>query len=235
MERRVVRALGLLGIALVVGCAGRGPAEPASVAALQSEEDRTVYALGLLLAEKLDPYHLQDHEIPVLQAGLTEGLLGQQSRIVIDPRLRAEVDLLAGKRQEAALRPELEAAEALLAAAADEEGAVHYDSGIVIRVIEPGEGPMPGRYDWVRVHYRGTLRDGTVFEDTRERGEPALLSPRLVFPCLSEALQLIPMGSRARVVCPPEQAYGVEGSKPLIPPGAALDFDLELIEFGQRN
>jgi FKBP-type peptidyl-prolyl cis-trans isomerase len=235
VDTRVSSALGLLGIGLVLACAGRGPAQPASPVALESEEDRIVYALGLLLAEKLEPYHLQEREIPLFQAGLTEGLLGQQSRIEIDTRIRAAVDVLASKRQEAELRPELDGAAALLAAAEEEEGAVRHPSGIVIRVISPGDGPVPGRYDWVKVHYRGTLRDGTVFEDTREGGEPVALSPRLVFPCLSEALQLLAVGSRARVVCPPDLAYGLEGLEPSIPPGAALDFDLELIELSQRN
>lgn len=235
MHTRFATALGLLGIALASACAGRGPAQHASAVGLETEEDRTVYALGLLLAEKLEPYYLQDREVPLLQAGLTEGLLGRESRVEMDPQLRADVDLMAGKRQEAFLRPELEAAQALLDEAAEEEGAVRQPSGVVIRVIEPGDGPTPGRYDWVKVHYRGTLRDGTVFESTRERGEPVEMTPRLVFPCLSEALQLLPMGSRARVVCPPELAYGLQGAEPDVPPGAALDFDLELIEFSRRN
>ncbi len=79
------------------------------------------------------------------------------------------------------------------------------------------------------VHYHGTLRDGTVFDSSVERGQPAQFALNRVIPCWTEGLQLMKVGGKAKLVCPPEIAYGDRGAGQLIKPGAALTFEVELI------
>ena len=104
------------------------------------------------------------------------------------------------------------------------------DSGLVMVVLRPGEGPSPSLTDRVRVHYHGTLRDGTVFDSSVVREEPVVLSLNRVIPCWIEALQKMRTGEKVRITCPAQTAYGDQGAPPLIKPGAALAFEVELIE-----
>ena len=101
---------------------------------------------------------------------------------------------------------------------------------MVMVVLSPGEGPSPGPTDRVRVHYHGTLRDGTVFDSSVVREEPVVLSLNRVIPCWIEALQKMRTGEKARITCPAQTAYGDQGAPPLIKPGAALAFEVELLE-----
>ena len=127
-------------------------------------------------------------------------------------------------------KDESEAAEVFLAEAAAAEGAQRSDSGLVMVVLTPGEGPSPAATDRVRVHYHGTLRDGTVFDSSVARGEPVVFPLDRVIPCWTEALQKMKTGEKSRVVCPAEIAYGDQGAPPLIKPGATLSFEVELLE-----
>ena len=109
------------------------------------------------------------------------------------------------------------------------EDAVRTESGIVIQAITAGTGPSPAADDTVRVHYHGTLRDGTVFDSSVDRGEPATFPLTGVIPCWTEGLQRIGVGGKSRLVCPPDLAYGPQG-RPGIPGNAALVFEVELLE-----
>jgi FKBP-type peptidyl-prolyl cis-trans isomerase FkpA len=112
--------------------------------------------------------------------------------------------------------------------AASEEGAVRTASGLVFRSLQPGQGENPKATDVVRVHYHGTLTDGTVFDSSRERGEPAVFPLNQVIPCWTEGLQKMKVGETARLVCPSDIAYG-DGGRPGIPGGATLVFEVELL------
>jgi len=92
-----------------------------------------------------------------------------------------------------------------------------------------GEGPNPKRTDTVKIHYHGTLRDGTVFDSSRD-GDPATFALTGVIGCFSEGVQKLKVGGKAKLTCPPEAAYGDRGSPPKIRPGATLVFEVELIE-----
>jgi FKBP-type peptidyl-prolyl cis-trans isomerase len=117
--------------------------------------------------------------------------------------------------------------------AAWERGAVTTPGGAVIIAIEQGTGSTPAATDQVRVHYTGTLENGTVFDSSRARGEPAVFALNRVIPCWSEALQRMRVGGRAKVVCTPNIAYGARGSLPAIPGNATLIFDIELLAVGR--
>ena len=115
------------------------------------------------------------------------------------------------------------------AAAAKEPGAVVTPSGLVFRSLQDGSGASPAPTDTVKVHYTGTLIDGTEFDSSRGRGEPAEFPLGGVIKCWTEGLQKMKPGGRAKLVCPSEIAYGDRG-RPKIPGGATLLFDVELLE-----
>ena len=113
--------------------------------------------------------------------------------------------------------------------AAREPGARRTASGLVFRELTPGQGEGPSSTDIVRVHYAGTLVDGTEFDSSIKRGQPAEFPLNQVIPCWTEGLQLMRVGGKARLVCPSTIAYGAQGRPPVIPGGAALVFEVELL------
>jgi FKBP-type peptidyl-prolyl cis-trans isomerase FkpA len=103
-------------------------------------------------------------------------------------------------------------------------------SGLTITHTTEGTGESPAATDVVLVHYHGTYPDGRVFDSSVERGEPARFSLNRVIPCWTEGVQLMKVGGKAKLVCPPEIAYGRRGAPPSIPPNATLHFEVELLE-----
>jgi len=108
-------------------------------------------------------------------------------------------------------------------------GAIKTASGLIYRTTTPGTGRSPKATDRVSVHYHGTLPDGKVFDSSVQRGQPAEFKLNEVIPCWTEGVQRMKVGEKARLVCPPELAYGDRGAGPDIGPGATLVFDVELI------
>jgi len=162
--------------------------------------------------------------------GMADSAQGLDSRVDIDeygPRMQ---EFMQAKVSARANQEGLESA-AFLEQQAAMEGAVRTDSGIVITEIEAGDGESPTAADVVMVHYHGTLRDGTVFDSSVERGQPATFPLGNVIPCWTEGVQTIQVGGKSRLVCPPNLAYGPSpppGSG--IPPNAALIFEVELLD-----
>ncbi len=104
------------------------------------------------------------------------------------------------------------------------------DSGLVITHIKEGSGASPEASDVVVVHYHGTFPDGKVFDSSVDRGSPARFPLNRVIPCWTEGVQQMKVGGKAKLVCPPEIAYGARGAPPSIPPNATLHFEVELLE-----
>ncbi len=117
----------------------------------------------------------------------------------------------------------------LAATAAKEPGAVVTKSGLVYRAITEGKGASPGASDKVKVHYRGTLADGTEFDSSYKRNEPIDFPLNRVIPCWTEGVQMIKVGGKAKLTCPPGIAYGSRGAGGVIPPNATLQFEVELL------
>jgi FKBP-type peptidyl-prolyl cis-trans isomerase FkpA len=126
--------------------------------------------------------------------------------------------------------PDAAANAAYLEKAAAEPGAVKTASGLIFKEERPGSGSGPRRTSKVKVHYRGTLVDGTEFDSSYKRNEPAEFGLDQVVPCWTEGVQRMHPGGKAQLVCPSQIAYGDAGSPPTIPPGATLIFDIELLE-----
>jgi FKBP-type peptidyl-prolyl cis-trans isomerase FkpA len=106
---------------------------------------------------------------------------------------------------------------------------VRAPDGIVIRRYNKTEGKIPEKEDRVVVHYHGTLKDGTVFDSSVDRGRPASFSLEKVIPCWTEAITRLRVGEKAEIICPPATAYGLKGSPPTIPQNATLTFEVELL------
>jgi len=113
--------------------------------------------------------------------------------------------------------------------AAAEPGAQKTASGLVYRELTPGTGASPKATDIVRVHYRGTLTDGTEFDSSYKRNEPAEFPLNAVIPGWTEGVQKMKVGGKAQLVCPAHIAYGARGAPPVIPGGATLVFEIELL------
>ncbi len=124
------------------------------------------------------------------------------------------------------------AGEASLAKAAAEPGATKTGSGLIYREVTPGSGPSPKATDTVRVNYRGTLPDGSEFDSSYKRNEPAEFPLDHVIPCWTEGLQKMKVGGKAILTCPSSIAYGAQGHPPVIPGGAVLTFEVELLSIG---
>ena len=204
--------------------AGRAPARPA---APLTDDQKMVYALGLLMQRSLNEFDLSAAELDILKRALTDAAAGKPA-IDIDewgPKIEA---FAAGRAKRVAAR-EKAASAAYLAKAAAEPGAVRADSGLIYREMSPGTGPSPAASDVVKVHYRGTLINGTEFDSSYRRNEPAQFPLNGVIPCWTEGVQKMKVGGKARLVCPSDIAYGDAG-RPSIPGGATLVFEIELLE-----
>ena len=114
-------------------------------------------------------------------------------------------------------------------AAAKEPGAKVTSTGLVFRSLKDGTGASPLATDKVTVHYRGTLPDGKEFDSSYKRNKPIDFSLTAVIPCWTEGVQLMKVGGKAKLVCPPGIAYGSRGAGGVIPPNATLQFEVELI------
>jgi FKBP-type peptidyl-prolyl cis-trans isomerase FkpA len=109
---------------------------------------------------------------------------------------------------------------------------VKTSSGLIYKELRAGSGPSPKPSDTVTVNYRGTLVNGTEFDSSYKRGEPASFPLSQVIPCWTEGVQHMKEGGKAQLVCPASIAYGYERTPPGIPPGATLIFEVELIKIG---
>lgn len=199
--------------------------------ALDSDQDKTLYALGQAIGTNLAQFHLTADELAVVSAGLSDSVLGAKSRVdmqTFGPRIQA----LAQSRVAAGAAKEKEASAAYLEQMAKEPGAQRTASGLVYIPLVEGTGASPTASDMVRVHYEGKLRDGTVFDSSRERGEPASFRLSGVIPCWTEAIPKMKVGGKAKLGCPSDIAYGDAGTGP-IPGGAALTFEVELLSIGE--
>lgn len=199
----------------------------AAADALETDEAKTLYALGLAIGGNVQEFKLTDAEVTLVADGIRDAVLGNEPKVDLQtygPRLQ----ILAQERMVAAAGAEKQAAEAWLTEQAAQPGAERSTAGVVFISMTEGTGANPTAESTVRVHYHGTLRDGTVFDSSVERGEPISLSLDGVIPCWTEGVQKIKVGGKARLVCPSDTAYGAEGQGS-IPGGAALAFEVELL------
>jgi len=207
--------------------AGDGASESSK---LETEDQKTLYALGLLIGRNVKPFALKPEELAIVKAGLTDMVNGSKPQVELEA-YGPKVNELADRRAASGVDDTKKKGQEFANNVAKEKGTTTTPSGIVIRSITAGTGSSPAAEDVVKVHYEGKLIDGTVFDSSIQRGEPAEFPLNQVVPCWSEALQKLKKGGKAQVVCPSDVAYGDHGQPPTIPPGATLSFEVELLDF----
>ena len=198
---------------------------------LSTDETRVSYGIGRQLGGQLRDNPPPGVSLEAILAGLTDAFNGADSR-VSEADLSASFKVIREVMQaEAAAKAEAAAAvgKQFLADNAKRDGVTTLASGLQFEVLTAGSGAKPSREDNVRTHYHGTLIDGTVFDSSYERGQPAEFPVGGVIAGWTEALQLMNAGSKWRLYVPSELAYGAQGVGS-IPPHSALVFDVELLD-----
>jgi len=204
-------------------------APPANPAGLESDDQKVVYALGLAMARQIDQFDLSPAELEIVKRALSDAAAGKPA-IDLDqwgPKIQPFVQARAARAAE----KEKAASAAFLAKAATEPGAQKTDSGLIYKEVAAGSGNSPKATDTVKVNYRGTFTNGTEFDSSYKRNEPAQFPLNGVIKCWTEGVQKMKVGGKARLVCPSSIAYGDQG-RGGIPGGATLVFDIELLEIG---
>ncbi|MEK7385893.1 MAG: FKBP-type peptidyl-prolyl cis-trans isomerase [candidate division NC10 bacterium] len=197
---------------------------------LKTDEQKTLYALGLVISQNLAAFYLTAADLDAVKAGITDGVLKKEPKVDMQaygPKLQT----LQTARLAAAAAAEKKAGQAFLDKAVAEKGATRTASGLIITTLKAGNGASPKATDKVKVHYHGTFTDGTVFDSSVQRGEPITLGlAGGVIKCWTEGVPLMKVGGKSRLVCPSDLAYGDQGRPPRIRPGATLVFEVELFE-----
>ena len=197
----------------------------------KSEDEQVFYYLGTAMSRNLGTLNLSAEEADQVVQGLRDALAGTAEELddaVYGPKLNE----LGQQRMAAVAAKEAAAAKAYLDKMAAEKGAVTTASGLIYLEQQVGTGAQPAATSTVVAHYHGTLRDGTVFDSSKERGQPLTIPLDRVIPCWTEAIAMMKEGGISKLTCPSTIAYGERGSGE-IPPGAALTFEVELIEVVQ--
>ena len=197
-----------------------------------TEDQKTLYALGVLMSQSLTTFDLKPEELVQVQKGLADGVGGVKSDIKAEEYI-PKVQALQQARMAVVAEKAAAAGNAFLDNAAKEPGVTKTASGMLIKQTKPGTGASPAASDQVKVHYEGRLIDGKVFDSSIARGEPATFPLSGVIACWTEGVQTMKVGGKAQLICPANLAYGANGSPPTIPPQATLVFDVELLEIVQ--
>ncbi|MBV1872769.1 MAG: FKBP-type peptidyl-prolyl cis-trans isomerase [Gammaproteobacteria bacterium] len=195
-------------------------------------EQRVSYGIGQQMGGQLKEAPFEGFEIDAVLEGITDALKGQQSQVE-EALLEAAFQEINAKMKEAEAQNAGTAAaegEAFLVENATREEIIVTESGMQYEIITAGDGERPSATSKVRTHYHGTLVDGTVFDSSYDRGEPAEFPVDGVIAGWTEALQMMPTGSKWRLYLPYQLAYGERGAGGAIGPYAALVFDVELLE-----
>lgn len=198
----------------------------------KTEDEKVIYAIALDMGKKLQTFQLTPQELKVFNKGVADGLKDAKPDVDVRQAI-VKVGELVQKRSAQFAEKEKKESQAFLDKAAKEKGAQVTESKLVYVETAAGTGPMPKATDKVKVHYHGTLRDGTVFDSSKDRGTPATFPLAGVIPCWTEGLQKMKVGGKATLYCPSEIAYKDRGAPPVIKPGAALKFEVELIEIAK--
>ena len=227
---KIARLLGAGWTSLVLlACSGQA-AKTDTPAKVETEEEKVLYAMGLAIAQNsLEPFKGQfsDAEMAVVMQGFADAVKGGEPIVSLQefgPKINP---MLQERMKKVQVQAEAEGT-AFREKAAQEEGAVQTASGLIFKELTAGTGASPKATDRVKVHYHGSLIDGTVFDSSVERGEPVTFALNQVVEGWTEGLQMMKVGGKAKLTIPPELAYG-PGGRSGIPANATLIFEVELL------
>lgn len=233
---RILRSLAA--VTAVTVTAACQPGDSASTASLDTEDQKASYAIGVQVGTNLKP--TGDHfDEAAFVRGMRDAIAENELALPEDTlraasqRLQATVQEEQAREREVAAERNQAEGDAYLAENGARDGVMSTESGLQYEVLREAEGPTPGPSDEVTIHYKGTLIDGTQFDSSYDRDEPATFGVSGVIPGFSEGLQLMEVGSQYRFVIPGSLAYGENGAGSHIGPNATLIFEVELLEIGQ--
>ncbi len=204
----------------VWGCSPEAP---------KTDDQKAFYALGVHLSKQLSVFDLTPEELKYVQLGMSDAAGGK--KLAAEPEANMQkLGELAQVRMQKATDKQKELAKPFLEKAAKEAGVKKTASGLIYKEIKAGTGAQAKATDIVKVHYVGTLIDGKEFDSSVKRGQPAELPLSQVFPCWTEGVSMMKVGGKSKLICPSEIAYGDRGRPPVIPGGATLVFEVELLD-----
>lgn len=199
---------------------------------LKTAGDSISYLNGVSLAQNLKANQLEGYYSPEAFLGGLNHSVNKDSILIDAMIMRQRIRSIV---QNTIFKEKIEKQTAFLNKISRQDGVQTLPSGLRYEVITMGTGPKPTINDIVETHYHGTLIDGTVFDSSVERGEPAKFGVGQVIPAWTEALQLMPVGSKWKLYCPSDLAYGDRGSGPKIGPYEPLVFEVELLGIAQND
>ena len=225
---RISLRLGIVALA-AAACGKMGGSGGGASGDPKTDDEKVFYALGLDIGKNIDVFTMSPRELELVKAGISDVVSKQKPKVELDA-VRPKIFEMARKRQEMRTIAEKAKGKETADKAGKEAGADKLPSGVVVKMIRPGTGDSPAEADSVKVNYEGRLADGTVFDSSYKRNQPAEFSLRGVVKCWTEGLQKLKIGAKAQLTCPSDVAYGDQGRPPSIPGGATLIFDIELLE-----
>lgn len=196
---------------------------------ITGELEEFSYALGMSIAGNLIKSGVNTINPKLFLDGITDTFSGEMPKILPNDANKILEEFIA-KANQGQSSDNLEKGIQFLAKNSKKEGVTELPSGLQYEVLKEGDGALPVATDQVKCHYHGTLIDGTVFDSSVERGQPAVFPVNGVISGWIEALQLMSTGSKWRLFIPPELAYGEQGAGGIIGPNSTLIFDVELLE-----
>jgi len=236
MKNRIVNLTAIVLVIVGMSCQQNGSVQDVS---LETNADSVGYAIGVLVGtnnkEQIESAPGgQELNIDAMAAGFRSALMDEEASLT-----REEADVLVRtyfeKAGESEAQQNLEEGNAFLEQNKQREGVKVTDSGLQYEILEEGTGESPEAEDRVKVHYHGTLIDGTVFDSSVERGEPATFGVGQVIPGWTEALQMMKEGGKWKIYLPSLIAYGERGAGQNIGPNATLIFEVELLEIVEEQ
>lgn len=186
------------------------------------------YAIGMNIAASLKQSGIKEIDTKAVAEAIDAVLKGQPTEITPD-EANQTLNKYFSELQEQQIKKNMEDGAAFLAANGERKEVVTLKSGLQYEILTTGNGAKPKATDRVKCHYHGTFINGTVFDSSVERGEPAVFPVNGVIQGWVEALQLMPVGSKWRLYIPSDLAYGARGAGESIPPYSTLIFDVELL------
>ncbi|MGC3961973.1 MAG: FKBP-type peptidyl-prolyl cis-trans isomerase [Rhodocyclaceae bacterium] len=201
---------------------------PAALAADMTEDQKTLYAVGLFMGRQAAMFNFTPAEMEFVKKGLSDSVAGGKPAVNLE-EYGPKIQQLAMQRHQAIADKAAADGKVQLEKAAKEKGAVKTASGLVYLSVKEGSGAQPKANDTVKVNYRGTTPDGKEFDSSYKRNEPAEFPLNGVIKCWTEGVAKMKVGGKAKLTCPAALAYGEQSPSPDIPPNSTLTFDVELL------
>jgi FKBP-type peptidyl-prolyl cis-trans isomerase FkpA len=228
VKKTTLILLSVLSVFVLSSCGKLG-----SGASLKTDDDKTVYAVGVLFGQRFQELSLTGKEVDLVTAGVRDILNGKAQ---INPNeYQTKIQTLFRDRMNKKAEEQKTVGDAYIKKFVAEEAGKLTATGLGYKVLKEGTGRKPLETETVEVHYTGTLIDGTVFDSSRERQKTAQFPLNRVIKGWTEGLQLIGEGGQIKLVIPADLAYGPTGAPPKIPGGATLVFDIEVLKVSKTE